>query len=84
MNDRALWAQYLNFLPADQATQFRDFMINTLYGQLAVNFEYWPTYGDCSTVMGKALATIYGKQPGSVQTALVSAAQQMDAILTRS
>jgi hypothetical protein len=81
MKDQTLWAEYLSFLPKDQAVQFRDFMINTLYGQLAVNFEYWPTYGQCSKVMGTALGEIYGKQPGSVKTAMTNATQQMSAIL---
>jgi len=81
MKDPALWAEYLSFLPADQATKFRDFMINTLYQQLAVNFEYWPTYGQCSKVMGAALGEMYGKAPGSVQSALTNANQQMNAIL---
>ena len=37
--------------------------------------------GDWSTEMGKALAGIRGKQPGSVRSALDTAAQQMHAIL---
>jgi len=81
MKDAPSWAQYLSFLPNDVATKFRDFMINTIYGQLAVNFEYWTTYGRCSAVMSKALQTIYGKSPGSAQSALGDAAQQMNAIL---
>lgn len=81
MKDPTLWAEYLSFLPKAQASQFRDFMVNILYGQLAVNFEYWPTYGQCSKVMGTALGQIYGKQPGSVKSALATANQQMNAIL---
>jgi multiple sugar transport system substrate-binding protein len=81
MKDQALWAEYLSFLPEAQATQFRDFMINTLYQELAVNFEYWPTFGKCATVMGTALGAIYGKTPGSVQSAMATATQQMNAIL---
>ncbi|HEV7215838.1 MAG TPA: hypothetical protein VGP33_12025 [Chloroflexota bacterium] len=81
MKDPALWANYLSFLPKDQATQFHDFMVTTLYQQLAVNFEYWPTFGKCSTVMQTALGAIYGKTPGSVSSAMLNATQQMNAIL---
>ncbi len=81
MKDHTLWAEYLSFMPKTQADTFRNFMIDTLYGQLAVNFEYWPTYGQCSKVMGTALGEIYGKQPGSVKSALGNANQQMSAIL---
>jgi len=84
MKDPTLWAEYLSFLPSAQATQFRDFMINTLYQQLAVNFEYWPTYDQCAKAMGTALSAIYGKQPGSVKSALGNANQQMNGILASS
>jgi hypothetical protein len=44
--------------------------------QLAVNFEYWPTYDQCSKVMGTALGQIYGKTPGSASSAMTNATQQ--------
>jgi multiple sugar transport system substrate-binding protein len=81
MKDAALWAEYLSFLPKDQAASYTNFMINTIYQQLAVNFEYWPTYDQCSKVMGTALGQIYGKTPGSVSSAMTNATQQMNAIL---
>jgi len=83
MKDPTLWAEYLSFLPKDQAVQFRDFMINTIYQQLAVNFEYWPTFSKCAPVMQTALNAIYGKTPGSVQSAMANATQQMDAVLAQ-
>jgi hypothetical protein len=66
------------------AEQFRTFMVDTLYQHLAINFEYWTTYGQCSKIMIKALGEMFGKTPGSVQNALRNATQQMTAILTKS
>ncbi len=84
LKDPTLWAQYLSFMPKAVAEQFRTFMVDTLYQHLAINFEYWTTYGQCSKIMIKALGEMFGKTPGSVQNALRNATQQMTAILTKS
>ena len=79
--DRALWEQYYDFLPADKAAAQTDFMLNRMYSGLAFNFQYWPTYGECSGIMREAHQSIFGESPGDVKSTLDDAANRMEAIL---
>ena len=79
--DRALWEQYYDFLPADKAAAQTDFMLNRMYSGLAFNFQYWPTYGECSGIMREAHQSIFGESPGDVKSTLDDAAKRMEAIL---
>lgn len=81
VSDRALWEQYYSFLEPDKAKIQTDFMLNRMYNGLAFNFQYWPTYGDCSGIMREAHKVIFGESPGEVESNLNEAAKRMDAVL---
>jgi hypothetical protein len=56
------------------------FLVDRLYKGLAFNFEYWPTYGDCSKVMAEGLKAIFTDN-ANVKTTLEDVQRQMDVIL---
>jgi len=79
--ERALWEQYYDFLPKEKAAKLIDFMVTKLYGELAFDFQYWPTYGECQKVMQEALTAMYGEKQADVKQTLDDTAKRMDAIL---
>ena len=81
VSDRALWEQYYSFLAPDKAQIQTDFMLERVYKGLAFNFQYWPTYGECSGIMREAHQSIFGESPGDVKSTLDDAANRMEAIL---
>ncbi len=80
VKDEELWRTYYSFLPPQLAQQMTDFMVNKMYRGLAFNFQYWPTYGDCSRVVADALRKIY-TDGAEVKAALDEAAEQINVIL---
>lgn len=78
-----LWKTYFGFLPADKATEMTTFLVDRLYKGLAFNFEYWPTYGECSKVMGEGLKAIFVEN-ANVKTTLEETQRRMEAVLTAS
>ena len=75
-----LWKTYVELLPAAQGTELTTFLVDRLYKGLAFNFEYWPTYGDCSKVMADAERAIFTDN-ANVKATLEEAQRKMDVIL---
>ncbi len=75
------WDAYNQLLSPDQRAEAFNFIAGILYSQgYANNFEYWPTFGDMSTVMLAQMGKIFsGSTPA--QSAMEQAAGQMQMIL---
>jgi multiple sugar transport system substrate-binding protein len=82
VNSPELWKVYLDFLPPDKAAEVSAFYLDRLYKGLAVNFAYWPTFGDCSPVMADALRAIFTDN-ANVKSTLETAQQKMDGVLAK-
>ncbi len=76
-----LWDTYYAKLPADLRRGAVDFILNTVYKGKAVNFQYWPTYGECQPIIRAALNDIYGEKQVPPKVAMDDAARKMDEIL---
>ncbi|MGI6083794.1 MAG: ABC transporter substrate-binding protein [Limnochordia bacterium] len=78
---RKHWDVYNQLLPEAQRQEVQNFIINILYGQgYARDFEYWPTFGQMSSVMGSAISRVLSGGV-SAQEAMKQASTQMQAIL---
>ena len=76
-----LWDMYYAKLPPDMRKAAIDFILNTVYKGKAVNFQYWPTYGDCQPIVKAALDDIYGEKQAPPKVAMDDAAQKIDVVL---
>ena len=76
-----LWNTFYGRWPADVRKASIDFILNTLYKGKAVNFQYWPAYGDCQPIVKAALNDIYGEKQVPPKVAMDEAARQIDVVL---
>jgi multiple sugar transport system substrate-binding protein len=76
-----LWDMYYAKLPPDLRRAAIDFILNTVYKGKAVNFQYWPTYGDCQPIVKAALDDIYGEKQAPPKVAMDDAARKIDEVL---
>jgi multiple sugar transport system substrate-binding protein len=81
MPSEDLWNTFFARWPAETRKASIDFILNTLYKGKAVNFQYWPTYGDCQPIVRAALGDIYGPQQVPPKTAMDDAARKIDEVL---
>jgi ABC-type glycerol-3-phosphate transport system substrate-binding protein len=78
---RRHWDVYNQLLPESQRNEVQSFIINILYGQgYARDFEYWPTFGQMSSVMGSSINRVLSGAV-SAQESMKQASGQMQAIL---
>ena len=63
MPDPDHWAAFVGGLPAEHRDKALRFIIDVLYiGEYAENFEYWPTYGEMSEIMGQQMVAVFSGQ----------------------
>lgn len=78
---REHWEAYNRDLPAEQREKALDFIIGVLYqGELARNFEYWPTFGEMSSIWNQQMTRVLDGQAAS-KVGADEAARQMQQVL---